>query len=166
MSRFPKYSALPLHILGESYGGIRLVSRPFFASFTKPKGHYAPHAASLIHGRNQDLAHGQQYLNLDSVILLNAILDPLIQLEYDVKLICDASRKILDPTGSECSSLRHAIEECKPKLRRCYQDESKCSEASDYMHEEILRQLSGSPSFLVFAALEGSHLPPVHRTPT
>ncbi|EEC00067.1 hypothetical protein MPER_00072, partial [Moniliophthora perniciosa FA553] len=60
--RFPEYATLPLHIAGESYGGV-----------------YVPNIANTVYQHNKDVAVGLRHINLASVILANAISDPKIQ---------------------------------------------------------------------------------------
>ncbi|KAH8793652.1 Alpha/Beta hydrolase protein [Flagelloscypha sp. PMI_526] len=127
---FPKYANLPLHLVGESYGG-----------------HYVPHLASLIYLQNN--ARKSKHINLSSVIFINALLDPLIQLESSVDFVCDSARPILDPTGPECTSLRAFIPKGTALFKACYADELQCIAAGKFLLEEwgyALTQLPHNPA--------------------
>ncbi|KAH8833386.1 Alpha/Beta hydrolase protein [Flagelloscypha sp. PMI_526] len=126
---FPKYTHLPFHIMGESYGG-----------------HYAPHLASNIHTHNE--AGANNHINLQSIIFINALLDPLIQIESSIDFVCDPIRQIIDPDGPVCIQLQAMISEANEKFKACYVEPPACVEAGKFINGkwgEILSTLPHNP---------------------
>ncbi|KAI3612923.1 carboxypeptidase c [Moniliophthora roreri] len=80
--RFPEYSTLPLHIAGESYGGV-----------------YVPNIANAVYQHNKDVTVGPKHINLVSVILANAMSDPKIQYASIFDYACGggAPYRVFDP---------------------------------------------------------------------
>src|ERR1700761_2843852 len=82
--RFEEYATQPFHIAAESYGGSYLdfcISEPN-AYWRVSAGHFAPRIASIVHHKNKQLVHtpssGIRMINLASIMLGNALTDPLI----------------------------------------------------------------------------------------
>ncbi|KAJ7705355.1 serine carboxypeptidase [Mycena rosella] len=105
MHNFPQYARLPFHIAAESYGGI-----------------FAPNIASVIHAENKDAASsGLLPINLASILLGNALTDPLVQWPSTPEFACDGPFAVYDdPNGLECTALRVRARICDDMLRACY----------------------------------------------
>ena len=104
---FPEYASAKFHMASESYGGT-----------------YTPHAASIIHKKNKELASapipGLTRINLASVIIANGLTDPLEQFAAVREYACYGPYRILDPDGKECNSMKRGSAVCDRLVRACY----------------------------------------------
>lgn len=128
MHRFPEYSKLPFHLAAESWGG-----------------HYAPHIASYVHKKNQELELapriGQVRINLESVILANGLTEPLSQFATIEKYLCsDGPYPPFEPMDKTCIALRAGIPACLRMIEACYNHETElvCTSATAYCWPAIL----------------------------
>lgn len=125
-ARFPKYASAPFHIASESYGGT-----------------YAPHAASIFHKKNKELALAPTprftRINLASVILANGITDPLEQLSSVREYACYGPYRILDPDGKECNSMKRGSAVCERLIRTCYRFPTRvgCLSTAYYCYSQL-----------------------------
>ncbi|KAJ7187300.1 Alpha/Beta hydrolase protein [Mycena filopes] len=122
--RFERYSdhGQAFHIAAESYGG-----------------HFAPHIASVIHHKNKDLIHAGpsspfKHINLASILLGNALTDPLIQMPSVVGYACDGPFAVLAPDSAQCRDLRRRAPICEGMIRACYKFDTRavCAPATLY----------------------------------
>jgi cathepsin A (carboxypeptidase C) len=139
--KHPEYAQAPFHIAAESYGGI-----------------YAPHFASFIHHQNKKRSSSsspstKRHINLASVILANAISDPLRQFGAIPEYLCGSGPfsvpPFQDPNGNECRELRNITNECQQLVRACYDSDLKpskdaegnrevCAKAGLFCYYEVL----------------------------
>ncbi|KAF7319314.1 Carboxypeptidase [Mycena chlorophos] len=127
-AQFPEYATLPLHVAGESYGGI-----------------YAPHVASAIWKGNR--LNATTKIRLESVMLGNGITDPLIQIPSIVDYVCTGPFALYpDPEAAECKALRSSASTCKMLIRACnwYPNESVCGRASRYCRSRLFEPVMKS----------------------
>ncbi|KAF7330010.1 Carboxypeptidase [Mycena kentingensis (nom. inval.)] len=122
-ARFPEYADLPLHIAGESYGGM-----------------WAPNVASAVWRGNQQ---AQRRIRLESVILANGITHPEIQIPSIVDYACEgpyADAVFPDGgDGDECRSLRSSVATCRWLIRACnwFPTELICGRAAGYCRSKL-----------------------------
>ncbi|KAJ6621796.1 serine carboxypeptidase [Mycena sp. CBHHK59/15] len=111
VGRFEEFAKLPFHLAAESYGG-----------------HYAPHIASIVHHKNKEIAHAPsaclRKINLESVMLGNALVDPLIQMPSVVEYACDGPFAVFDPNSRQCRTLHKRAPICDLLVRACYADDA------------------------------------------
>ncbi|KAJ7035925.1 serine carboxypeptidase, partial [Mycena alexandri] len=119
--RFEEYSTQPFHIAAESYGG-----------------HFAPHIASVVHHKNKELIHapssGFLRLNLESIMLGNALTDPLIQMPSVVGYACDGPFAVFSPDSPQCRTLRIRRPICERMIKACHALDTRavCAPATFY----------------------------------
>lgn len=129
-ARFPKYASASFHIASESYGGT-----------------YAPHAASIFHKKNKELALSPiprlTRINLASIILANGLTDPLEQLATVREYACNGPYRILDPDGKECNSMKRGSTVCERLIRACYRFPTRagCLSAAYYCYSQLYTPL-------------------------
>ena len=125
-ARFPEYASASFHIASESYGGT-----------------YAPHAASLFHKKNKELAlapiNGLIRINLASVILANGLTDPLEQFATVRDYACYGPYRVLDPAGKECNSMKRGSAVCQRLIRACYKFPTRagCLSTAYYCYSQL-----------------------------
>jgi len=123
---FPEYASAKFHIASESYGGT-----------------YAPHAASIFHKKNKELAiapiPGLTRINLASVILANGLTDPLEQLATVREYACYGPYMILDPDGKECNSMKRGSALCERLIKACYRFPTRagCLSTAYYCYSQL-----------------------------
>ncbi|KAJ7088580.1 serine carboxypeptidase [Mycena epipterygia] len=119
MYKFPQYARLPFHIAAESYGGI-----------------FAPNIASVIYAENKNTqSSGLLHINLMSILLGNALTDPLVQWPSTPEFACDGPFAVYDdPHGPECVALRTRAHICADMLQACYLEDTEefCGPAGIY----------------------------------
>ncbi|KAJ7314346.1 serine carboxypeptidase [Mycena albidolilacea] len=119
--RFEEYATQPFHIAAESYGG-----------------HFAPHIASIVHHKNKQLVHAPsadlRKINLASIMLGNALTDPLIQMPSVVEYACDSPLAVFSPKSPQCRSLRIRGRICERMIGACYALDTRavCAPATFY----------------------------------
>ncbi|KAJ6536304.1 Alpha/Beta hydrolase protein [Mycena capillaripes] len=119
--RFENYATQPFHIAAESYGG-----------------HFAPHIASIVHHKNKQLVHAPssdlRKINLASIMLGNALTDPLIQMPSVVEYACDSPFAVFSPKSPQCRSLRTSGAICERMISACYALDTRavCAPATFY----------------------------------
>ncbi|KAJ6584134.1 serine carboxypeptidase [Mycena vulgaris] len=119
--RFEEYATLPFHLAAESYGG-----------------HYAPHIASTVHHKNEELIQAPssdlRRINLESIMIGNGLSDPLIQMPSVVGYACDGPFAVFDPSSRQCRSLRSRAPICERMIKACYARDTTttCSPATFY----------------------------------
>ncbi|KAJ7807396.1 serine carboxypeptidase [Mycena olivaceomarginata] len=109
-----EYAMQPFHIAAESYGG-----------------HFAPHIASiLVHAPSA----GLRKINLASIMLGNALTDPLIQMPSVVEYACDSPLAVFSPKSPQCRSLRTRGSICERMISACYALDTRavCAPATFY----------------------------------
>ncbi|PKC67665.1 peptidase S10, serine carboxypeptidase [Rhizophagus irregularis] len=151
---FNQFANLDFHIAGESYAG-----------------HYIPAIAAEINNNNkgtsswvlsrpeglQDLLH----INLESVLIGNGLVDPLVQYEYYPKMACNNTYKpVLDQ--DTCDSMAEAYPKCAKMISNCYERPSvfTCLPASMYCNNKMIQpyQASGQNPYDVRVECEGGQL--------
>jgi carboxypeptidase C (cathepsin A) len=121
VKRFEDYATRPFHLAAESYGG-----------------HYAPNIASIVHRKNKQLTQapssGLQKINLQSVMLGNALTDPLIQMPSVAGYACDGPFAVFDTNSRQCRDLRSRAPICERMIKACYalDNTAACSPATFY----------------------------------
>ncbi|KAF7364960.1 Carboxypeptidase [Mycena venus] len=121
VKRFEEYATRPFHLAAESYGG-----------------HYAPNIASIVHRKNKQIVQapssGLRKINLQSVMLGNALTDPLIQMPSVVGYACDGPFAVFHPNSQQCRSLRSRAPICERMIKACYarDDTTACTPATFY----------------------------------
>ncbi|KAJ7022403.1 serine carboxypeptidase [Mycena alexandri] len=112
--RFDEYATRPFHIAAESYGG-----------------HYAPNIASIVHRKNKELIQAPSSdllrINLQSIMLGNALTDPLIQMPSVVGYACDGPFAVFDRNSKECHTLRRRAPICERLIKTCYALDNRAS---------------------------------------
>ena len=131
--KFNRFAKLPLHVVGESYGGT-----------------YGPNVASVIFKANQEIERGTRpnirHLNLASVVLENGYTDPYTQIGSVADYACDGPFPIYsDPNGKECATLRSRIPTCQRFINSCYKSNLRaaCVAATVYCGKRILEPVIG-----------------------
>jgi len=123
---FPEYASAKFHMASGSYGGT-----------------YTPHAASIIHKKNKELAiapiPGMTQINLASIILENGLTDPLEQFATVHEYACHGPYRILDPDGKECNSMKRGTATCERFTRACYRFPTRagCLSAAYYCYSQL-----------------------------
>lgn len=114
IQRFPKYAALAFHIAGESYAGVMV-----------------PNIASVIYKKNRDLifapSSGLMRINLESILLGNALTDPVIQMPSVVDFACDGPFAVFDPNGMDCTAMRRNAQMCERLIKTCYKRDTRAT---------------------------------------
>ena len=144
--RFKKYSKLPLHLAGESYGGV-----------------YAPNVAMEVSRQNKALSKigsspASQYrshINLVSIVIANGMTDPYTQIASSVRYVCgDGPFPVYGTNGIYCKSLlKDKVPICQRLIKSCYDSadselvDKKCPTATRFCFEQIMDPLMGK-SFL------------------
>jgi len=124
--RHPKYANAPFHLAAESYGG-----------------HYAPHIASVIHKKNQQVAlasaPSQLKINLASVIIGNGLTDPYVQFGKIADYACKGPYPVFEEDSFQCSALYSKTSTCERLVRACYSFNSKltCVPAALYCWSQM-----------------------------
>ncbi|CAG8801081.1 10629_t:CDS:2 [Gigaspora margarita] len=120
---FPKYANLDFHIAGESYAG-----------------HYIPAIASDIteynnnNGSRKDIAH----INLESILIGNGWVNPLVQYQYYEDMACNSSYgRVLD--NSTCSQMRQDYTQCAKLINKFYNSNNTqdLKDAQDYCESNL-----------------------------
>ncbi|EKM57659.1 uncharacterized protein PHACADRAFT_138896 [Phanerochaete carnosa HHB-10118-sp] len=109
LRRFKRYSELPLHIAGESWGG-----------------HYVPHIASYVDEQNDRLVYaprrGQLKVNLKSILLGNGLTEPASQFETIAEYMCGgAPYPPFEAEDSRCRTWQAETPACLRMINSCYQ---------------------------------------------
>ncbi|CAG8646957.1 29304_t:CDS:10 [Gigaspora margarita] len=100
---FPKYAKLDFHIAGESYAG-----------------HFIPAVAAEIYNNN-DKSHS--HINLESILIGNCFVNPLIQFEYYPDMACNSSYgSVLD--YATCNKMRNDYPHCKKFIKKYYESKN------------------------------------------
>ncbi|CAG8707057.1 3047_t:CDS:2, partial [Scutellospora calospora] len=149
---FPKFAHLDFHIAGESYAG-----------------HYIPAIAAEINNNNKGtsswiLANQPKDLkniNLESILIGNGLVDPLVQYKYYADMGCKSSYgPVLEE--STCQRMRDAYPQCASMIQRCYDSSNalSCLPASMYCNREMIQpyQQTGKNVYDVRKDCEGGNL--------
>ncbi|CAG8768080.1 36963_t:CDS:2, partial [Racocetra persica] len=109
---FPNYKRLDFHIAGESYAG-----------------HFIPAIAAKIHNNNK--ISNFPHINLESILIGNALLNPLVQLKQYPDMACNTPnlRVISNHT---CDQMRQRFPICASEIQKCYdsKDTGTCKNAT------------------------------------
>jgi len=122
----PEYSANPIFIVGESYGG-----------------HYAPAIAHRVFKGNQKLKPGTDILNLKGVAVGNGLTDPKIQYQYYADMAYKNSHDIQTIPKFEYDAMKKATPQCIDLISQCNAAKTKlmgkfyCQEAYAYCNEAL-----------------------------
>ncbi|KAF0450711.1 peptidase S10, serine carboxypeptidase [Gigaspora margarita] len=119
---FPKYSNLTFHIGGESYGG-----------------HWAPALANIIQSKNNATTQNNTKINLDSILIGNGLVDPLIQFQTFPTMACNSTYgALVDPVT--CSQMKDNATTCANYIQTCYKtkDPRDCVYAKEYCLDTLL----------------------------
>ncbi|KZO96372.1 alpha/beta-hydrolase [Calocera viscosa TUFC12733] len=109
--RWDKYSKLPFHISGESYGGT-----------------YLPNLAHVIHAHNKEVASSPASfaskkitkLNFASILIGNGLTSPIVQFPAVAEYACEGPYPVFEKDGPECQSLYSKIPTCVRLIDSCY----------------------------------------------
>ncbi|KAJ6508438.1 Alpha/Beta hydrolase protein [Mycena sanguinolenta] len=130
VKHFHEYAKHPFHIAAESYGG-----------------HYAPNIASIVHHKNKQIpqapSSGLRTINLQSIMLGNALTDPLIQMPSVVDYACDGPFAIFHPNSRQCRTLRSRAPICERMIKACYarDDRAACTPATFFCWTALFSML-------------------------
>ncbi|CAE6453758.1 unnamed protein product [Rhizoctonia solani] len=106
LKRFPQYSKQPFHVLSESYGG-----------------QYAPNFANYINRQNKAnralVNPKHQYINLESVLIVNGMVSVPIQAETIPEYACAGPYAFWDNNSPHCKMLRSRIPRLRQLFERC-----------------------------------------------
>jgi hypothetical protein len=117
-SHFPGTKASEFHIAAESYGG-----------------HYAPHIGKVIWEKNKEVEVQQKKtgtkisrprfedrfnIPLTSIILADAITEPLSQWASMPEYYCNGPYPIWNRNSKECAKLKEKAEICLDLIKKCY----------------------------------------------
>jgi len=97
---FPDLADLPLHIAGESFGGIYVPS-------------YTNHILQSRKRNQEESFTG----NISSIILVNAAIETVALHEGEYELLCNQSAPVFN--SSTCSSMLDLLPECQDASQRC-----------------------------------------------
>ncbi|KAJ7145287.1 serine carboxypeptidase [Mycena filopes] len=131
--RFDEYATRPFHLAAESYGG-----------------HYAPNIGSIVHRKNKELIQAPSAdvlkINVQSIMLGNALTDPLIQMPSVVGYACDGPFAVFDSDSSECRSMRRRAPICERMIETCYALDNRavCAPATVFCWSSLFSILEGS----------------------
>ncbi|CAG8743252.1 30925_t:CDS:2 [Gigaspora margarita] len=117
--KFPKYAKLDFHIAGESYAG-----------------HFIPAVAAEIYNNNNK---SNSHINLESILIGNGFVNPLIQFEYYPDMACNSSYgSALD--NATCNKMRNDYPHCKNFIKKCYESKNAddCSDATIHCSIEMI----------------------------
>lgn len=109
LQKYPQYADLPFHIAGESWGG-----------------HYAPHVASYIYNKNQEIIYyprpGMMKINLESLTVANGLTEPKSQFESIPDYFCDGGAPYpnLPSDSNWCTELKASRPVCTRMIDACY----------------------------------------------
>ncbi|EJU02625.1 carboxypeptidase C [Dacryopinax primogenitus] len=130
VTRWKKYSEVPFHISGESYGGT-----------------YLPNLAHVIHSHNKEIAASPatfapkqlHALNFKSILIGNGLTSPLIQFPAVAEYACDGPYPVLEKDGPECQALYSKIPTCVRLIESCYKYNNRltCVPASIYCWSQM-----------------------------
>ncbi|KAF0412026.1 peptidase S10, serine carboxypeptidase [Gigaspora margarita] len=126
---YSQYARLDFHIAGESYAG-----------------HYIPAIAAEINNNN----HGTSlwileknpkfllHINLESILIGNGMVDPLVQYNYYADMACNSSYgPVLD--NVTCDRMRYYYPNCAKLIKECYDGvTATCLTASMYCDNRIV----------------------------
>ncbi|KAJ6585263.1 serine carboxypeptidase [Mycena capillaripes] len=118
------------------YAFLQLFVKRFEEYATRPP--LRPNIASVVHHKNKELiqapSSGLRKINLESVMLGNALTDPLIQMPSVVGYACDGPFAVFGPNSRQCRSLRSRAPICERMIQACYarDDRAACTPATFY----------------------------------
>ncbi|CAO3636818.1 unnamed protein product [Mucor hiemalis] len=149
---FPRYSKLPLHIFGESFGG-RMA--PLIGNYILQQNLKVEDLS--IEEKNNSTS--KQIIPLKSVALGNGYTDPKIQLISGMEAACDPIYNIPFPVES-CRKLKLLSETCKPLVELCseYIEGFQCAGVALFCIQEF-RNLFATSGRQIFDIRETSDKP-------
>ncbi|KAJ1300747.1 hypothetical protein OPQ81_002390 [Rhizoctonia solani] len=100
LERFPQYTDRPFHVLSESHGG-----------------QYATNFANYINRQNKTPAQKHRYIKLESILIVNGLVNAAIQDETPPKYACAGPYAFWDENGRHCKMLYSRI----PRFRELFQ---------------------------------------------
>ncbi|KAF8687564.1 serine carboxypeptidase, partial [Rhizoctonia solani] len=98
--RFPQYMDRQFHVLSESHGG-----------------QYATNFANYISRQNKIKAWHHQHVHLESILIINGLVNAIIQDETTPEYGCAGPRAFWDDRGDHCKMLRSRV----PRFRELFQ---------------------------------------------
>ncbi|CAG8512840.1 10239_t:CDS:2 [Dentiscutata heterogama] len=120
--KHPQYSNLTFHIASESYGG-----------------HYAPALASIIQSNKNSTSTNRTRINLDSILIGNGLVTPLVQFKSFPTMACDSSYGSLFD-NSTCSQMIDNSTQCANLIQTCYNTKAPkdCVFAKEYCYDTLI----------------------------
>ncbi|KAH7333569.1 Alpha/Beta hydrolase protein [Rhizoctonia solani] len=100
LQRFPQYADRPFHVLSESHGG-----------------QYATNFANYISHQNKARAQERQHVNLESILIVNGLVNAAIQDEALPEYACAGPYAFWDKSSEHCKVLYSRI----PRFRELFQ---------------------------------------------
>ncbi|RIB03670.1 Alpha/Beta hydrolase protein, partial [Gigaspora rosea] len=121
---FHNYAKLDFHIAGESFSG-----------------HWIPAIAFDINKYNHDHDAIKKliHIKLESILIGNGLIDPLVQFKYYPDMACKSSYgPVLN--HSTCNQLRKDCKQCIKLIKTCYASKNitNCINAEDYCEDKML----------------------------
>ncbi|RUP41523.1 hypothetical protein BC936DRAFT_138297, partial [Jimgerdemannia flammicorona] len=117
---FLRYSELPFHIAGESYGFLPLINTLCTLLKLKSAGHYVPALAAEVIKNNAVASENDfMYINFESILLGNGWVDALVQFEKYADFSCNNAYKTIY-SEEECREIRDAYPRCAQLINVCY----------------------------------------------
>ncbi|KDN43137.1 hypothetical protein RSAG8_06290, partial [Rhizoctonia solani AG-8 WAC10335] len=100
LARFPQYADRPFHVLSESHGG-----------------QYATNFADYINRQNKALIRTRQHVNLESILIVNGLVNAAIQDETPPEYACAGPYAFWEKDSEHCETLHSRI----PRFRELFQ---------------------------------------------
>jgi carboxypeptidase C (cathepsin A) len=103
-----------------------------------------------VHRKNKQLpqapSSGLRRINLQSVMLGNALTDPLIQMPSVAGYACDGPFAVFDTNSRQCRDLRSRAPICERMIKACYalDNTATCSPATFYCWYSLWSILDGA----------------------
>ncbi|CEL60512.1 carboxypeptidase Y precursor [Rhizoctonia solani AG-1 IB] len=122
LKRFPQYMDRPFHVLSESHGG-----------------QYATNFANYINRRNKAQARNHQYVHLESILIINGLVNAAIQDETPPEYACSGPYAFWENHSDHCEILRSRIPRFQKLFQQCreFKTPLTCVPAMIYGHSGL-----------------------------